>query len=238
VIVGLIPALNEADRIGQVIARARPFLDKMIVCDDGSSDDTGQVAQHFGAEVITHSRTRGYGAALRSMFLRALQLRPIVAVTIDADGQHDPTSIPSLARPILEGEADIVLGSRFLGRRSSIPAARLAGILLVTKFTELLTRCRITDSQCGLRCYSYSALKSVVPHDNGMGASVEILFLAHRKRMRIVEGPTTVYYNGESDSSKDSLSHLISLLQATLKSGILGLDGSELFPFIAKSSDS
>ena len=218
---GIIPALDEKDRIGAVINRTRPFLDKLVVCDDGSIDGTGEVAKRLGVEVIRHPKRLGYGAALHTLFLRAMQLKADATVTIDADGQHDPESIPLLTRPVLEGKADLVVGSRFIVHKSTIPTKRLFGILLVTKLTQLMTRRKMTDSQCGLRCYSSRALKSVLPHARGMGASLEILLLAHRNGLRVIEAPTDVSYNGESDSSHDSISHMMNLLFTLFRSGLI-----------------
>src|SRR2546422_6957181 len=138
--VALIPAFNEEERIGQVIAEANQFAGKLIVCDDGSSDRTSTVAQKLGVEVIRHKKNLGYGAALRTLFLRALQTDAEIAITIDADRQHDPKSIPQLMEPIANGRADVTVGSRFLMRSRSMPAMRLVGVLLVTKLTQLVLR--------------------------------------------------------------------------------------------------
>ena len=221
-IVGLIPALNEGEWIGPLITEAAPFVDKLVVCDDGSTDMTGSVAERLGVEVLRHPKRLGYGAALRTLFRRAIELDASIAITLDADRQHDPRFIPSLARPILDGRAEVVTGSRFMSYGSNIPLSRLVGVTLVTKLAELLLRRRLTDAQCGMRAYSNLALNHVIPEENGMGASLEILFKAQRSKLRLLEVPTQVHYNGESDSGEHPLLHLAELLSALLRVSVGG----------------
>jgi len=120
-IVAVLPAFNEQRTIAEVILKTEKNVDRVVVVDDGSSDLTAEVAERLGATVIRHKRNIGYGAALRSGFEHALKLNPKVVVTLDTDGQHDPNEIPNLVKPILEGKADVVIGSRFLrkGRREA-----------------------------------------------------------------------------------------------------------------------
>jgi len=123
-IVACIPAYNEGLTIAKVILKARKHVDKVIVCDDGSTDMTAEIAEALGAEVIRHKRNMGYGAAIGSLFRRAREIGADVMVTLDADGQHDPDYIPRLIKPIIKGEADIVIGSRFLGGDVEVPTYR------------------------------------------------------------------------------------------------------------------
>jgi len=112
--IACIPAFNEEGRIGGVVVQVRKYVDRVVVCDDGSVDLTGAIAEGLGAVVIRHGRNLGKGAALRSAFLRARELGADVVVMLDADGQHDPEEIPELVEPILRGEADMVVGSRYV----------------------------------------------------------------------------------------------------------------------------
>lgn len=112
-----IPARDEEKTIATVIVKSKRHADKIVVCDDGSEDMTGEVAKALGAEVIRVSSSGGYGAALALLFERANQIAPDVMVTLDADGQHNPDDIPTLTKPILDQQADVVIGSRFLTRR-------------------------------------------------------------------------------------------------------------------------
>ena len=96
----------------------------MVVCDDGSSDLTGEIAERLGAVVVRHEKNLGYGAALQSLFKRASELNADVLVTLDADGQHDPAEIPRLVKPIEDGVAEVVLGSRFMDKNGTADMPR------------------------------------------------------------------------------------------------------------------
>ena len=123
--IACIPAFNEEGRIASVIVRARRRVDAVVVCDDGSGDLTGEIAEGLGAVVVRHGRNLGKGAALRSAFLRARELGADVVVMLDADGQHDPEEIPGLVEPILKGAADMVVGSRYAeGSKTDAPLYR------------------------------------------------------------------------------------------------------------------
>src|SRR3989442_3495083 len=136
----LIPALNEESTIAKIILQARRFADTVIVCDDGSKDLTGEIAKVLGAEVIRHNHNLGYGAALNSLFRRAIQLGIRIAVTIDGDGQHNPDWIPRLVEPILSGDVDIVMGSRFSNNGDiEIPRLRRAGVRTINRLTRLIS---------------------------------------------------------------------------------------------------
>ena len=105
------PAYDEEGRIAKVIVAAKRYADKIIVCEDGSSDDTGEIAGDLGAQVIVHEGNPGYGAALTTLFEEVKRKNADVFVILDSDGQHQPHKIPELVEPILEGRADLVIGS-------------------------------------------------------------------------------------------------------------------------------
>src|SRR3989442_9259339 len=117
VVVG-IPAFNAERNIAKVIVNAKEQCHRIIVCDDGSSDDTGKIAQALGCKVVTHSRNRGYGSAIRSIIDTARTQGADVLVTVDGDGQHNAKEIQALIEPIVQGEADIVIGTRFASKGS------------------------------------------------------------------------------------------------------------------------
>ncbi len=171
----------------------------------------------MGAEVVKHNRNMGYGAALASLFERALEIGADIVVTLDADGQHDPRFIPRLVDPIIKGEADLVIGSRFIEGSGGIPWYRKVGIKLITALTRRLSRSDLTDAQSGLRAYSREALEAVIPSETGMGASTEILLRARRANLRIKEVPVVVDYDVESGSSKNPLAHGIEVILTTIK---------------------
>ena len=217
-VVACIPAFNEEDKIAKIVLTARKFVDKVIVCDDGSSDFTGEIARSLGAEVIRHRENDGYGASLRSLFERVRKLHADVMVTLDADGQHSPGDIPRLVKPILIGKADIVIGSRFLSgdTEKHIPSYRRNGIKLITDLTRSVSFKDITDSQCGYRAYNRKALSFVEPSEYGMGASTEILLKAKEHSLKVVEVPVNVIY--EKKSIHNPVVHGVGVILSIIKS--------------------
>ena len=213
----MIPAFNEESTIARVIIATKKYVDKIIVVNDGSSDMTGEIAEELGAIVVTHDKNRGYGAALRTGFKEALKESTKIVVTLDADGQHDPSEIPRLIEPIIKGEADIVIGSRFVkGSKGKIPRYRKIGISMITRVLRKKTKLKIVDAQSGFRAYRYDIIPLIVPTETGMGASVEILDRASSNKLRITEVPVSVKY-GPGTSSLNPLYHGIDVLSSILK---------------------
>jgi glycosyltransferase involved in cell wall biosynthesis len=221
-IVAGIPAHNEEATVGRVVRGAKKFADLVVVCDDGSKDDTSSVASRCGAVVTRHPTNLGYGSAIRSLFSIAKRLGASVLVTLDADAQHDPNSMPSILQPVLNRTADIVIGSRFLRPDTSetIPPVRKIGIVMISKLVQLLSGARISDAQSGYRCYNYRAIQLLNPQRRGMGASTELLFEAIRWKLRLVEVPVRVEYEGVVTSEKNPISHFGEVIFATLESSI------------------
>jgi glycosyltransferase involved in cell wall biosynthesis len=114
VVVACIPAFNEERTIASVVVRALKYVDRVVVCDDGSGDLTGEIAEGLGAFVLRHDRNMGKGVAVRTAFRYAKDLEPDVVVMLDGDGQHDLGEIPRLVEPVVVGEADMVVGSRYV----------------------------------------------------------------------------------------------------------------------------
>jgi len=211
-IVALLPAFNEEKRIAAVIDKTQKFVDRVIVCDDGSTDATYAKAADCGAEIIRHRRNCGYGAALRSLFARAGTLPAQAFVTIDSDGQHDSSYIPKLTVPILGGEADVVIGSRFLLGKDSTPAHRRLAIKLITGLCDVVTGNEFTDLQSGFRAYSARAIALTCPTRPGMGASTEIIIKATKSRLRVREIGVPIYYNGDRTSPVESARQFIDVI--------------------------
>ena len=216
VIIG-IPAYNEEKNIAGMITKVKKYADSIIVCDDGSTDLTKEISEELGAIVISHSKNRGYGAAINSLFLKAKELESDIFVTFDADGQHRIEDIPVVTKPIMNNEADVVIGSRFLDTRSEeMPNYRKVGIKLITKVTNLSIKEKLTDSQSGFRAYNKKALDEIIPSDEGMGVSTEILIKASNLDLKIVEVPIKVRYEGNT-STHDPVSHGTSVILSTIK---------------------
>ena len=217
-IVACIPAYREEDYIAKVIVKTMKHVDKVIVCDDGSTDMTAEIAVGLGAEVIKHDRNMGYGASLRSLFGKARELGADVMVTLDADGQHDPDAVPLLVQPILDGEADVVVGSRFLDRKSEagIPGYRRNGIKLITDVAKAASYSNITDAQSGYRAYSRKAISLIDPAEQGMGASTEILLKAKEHNLSLAEVPVVIKYDKDS-STQNPFVHGLDVVLSTVK---------------------
>ena len=214
--VGL-PAFNEEKNIASIIYRISKITDTIIVCNDGSSDLTAEIASKMGAIVITHDKNLGYGAAIRSLFLKSKELDVDVLVTFDADGQHDVNDIENVLKPILDDKADLVIGSRFLDNiKDDIPSYRKTGIKIITKLTNVSLKEKISDSQSGFRSYSKDVLSKIVPSDYGMGVSSEILIKASNNNFRIAEVPIKISYDGDT-STHHPVSHGVSVIMSTLK---------------------
>lgn len=232
-----IPAYNEEKTIARVILLTRKEVDMVVVCDDGSQDMTADIAEKLGAVVIKHDKNLGYGAAIRSIFQKGRELNADLVLTIDSDGQHSPEEIPRLLKPIQDGEADIVIGSRFLSKSDDgIPAYRRFGIKIITKMSNGSIKGKISDGQSGFRAYNRYAIQNLRLLENGMGASAEILMKASEQGFRIVEVPIGVKYEGVETSTHNPFTHALSVIATILKLIVeerplfyLGIPGSVLF---------
>ncbi len=212
-----IPAYNEEKNIALIITKLKKITDSIIVCDDGSSDLTGEIARELGAIVISHPKNMGYGAAIRSLFLKATELDLDGLITMDADGQHRIEDVNSVFKPINDEVADIVIGSRFLDKKSEeMPNYRKVGIKIITKVTNLSIKEKLTDSQSGFRAYSKKALQKVIPTDVGMGVSTEILIKASNLELKVAEVPIKVHYDVDT-STHNPVSHGTSVILSTIK---------------------
>ena len=215
VIIG-IPAYNEAKNIGSIILKLKKKSNEIIVCDDGSSDLTSEIAKTMGATVVSHERNEGYGAAIRTIFVKAKELEADVLVTFDADGQHRVEDIEKVILPIKNNQADIVIGSRFLENSTEIPKYRKLGISIITKVTNSTINEKLTDSQSGFRVYNKKTLEKIDPTEKGMGISTEILIKASKNKLRIVEIPITILYEGNKPTH-NPVSHGTSVIISTIK---------------------
>jgi len=212
-----IPAYNEEKNIASIIENLSEISDTIIVCNDGSTDKTGKIAEKMGAIVINHERNLGYGAAIRTLFLKARELGSDVLVTLDSDGQHRIEDVMPVAEPIINNQADMVIGSRFLeGDQKNIPKYRKAGIKFITKLANTSLEENVTDSQSGFRAYSKNILSEITPSEHGMGVSNEILIKSSKKGFKIAEVPIVVSYEGET-STHHPISHGATVTLSTLK---------------------
>ncbi len=213
-----IPAFNEEKPIVDVIKKSLNYVDKVVVCDDGSSDLTSEQARNAGAIVLKHAKNLGKGHAMKSLFKYAKDIDADVIVTIDGDGQFLPEQIPSLLEPILENNYDVVIGNRFSNDKE-MPSYRKAGNKMLDKITKLATDLPYSDTQSGFRSYSKKAIQSINFSTNGFGVDSEILIDAVDKGLKITETNVTVLYDtGEKTSTKDPVSHSMSVVASLLES--------------------
>ena len=211
-----IPAYNEENTISDLVKSAKKFVDKVIVCDDGSTDDTLNNAKLAGAEIISHKKNQGYGAAITTLFDYCRMQNADVMITLDGDGQHDPNQIPILLDTISQHSVDVVLGSRFLDNNTDTPGYRKRGIKIITSAANFGADFKVSDAQSGFRAYSKSAINAIHPTEQGMAVSTEILLKISNKGLSLAEVPIATSYDGDT-SEQNPVPHGISVLMNTIK---------------------
>src|SRR3989338_6147178 len=211
-----IPAYNEESSIQDVVKKSLLHVDKVIVCNDGSTDNTAKLAKEAGAVVITHDKNQGYGAAISTLFDYARKQNAQIMITLDGDGQHNPDQIPLLLNAITTHNVDVVIGSRFLDDNTKASSYIKTGIKIITSASNYGTNFKISDSQSGFRAYSKDAIDAIHPTEQGMSVSTEILLKISNKGLSIAEVPITISYDGDT-SEQNSVSHGISVLANTIK---------------------
>lgn len=197
----VIPALNEARTIGDVVTPLRANGWRVVVVDDGSSDGTSEAARSAGAVVLRHAVNLGQGAGLRTgLAYVQREAATGIVVTYDADGQHQPESVAALVEALVRSGGDVALGSRFLAgdARTHVPVARRMLLRLATIFTRFTTGLRVTDAHNGLRAFTIDAASRLRLTHNRMAHASEILNEIARHRLRYVETPVTIRYTAYS----------------------------------------
>lgn len=194
--IAVIPAYNEEKTIADVLERTRLFVDEIIVVNDGSSDRTAQIAKSKNVIVVSHVINRGLGAAIGTGFDAALKFGADMVVTLDADGQHDPSEIPKFVSAI-QGGADTVIGSRMLNP-SGMPWFRRVANRLGNLVTLFLFGAHVTDSQSGFRAFNKFALKKIKIRTNRMEVSSELIAESKVHKLNLVEVPIKAIYTDYS----------------------------------------
>ena len=219
-IVACIPAYNEEKTIAKIVLQTKKYVDKVIVCDDGSTDMTAEIAEALGATVIKHRKNIGKGATLKTLINYVKQLNPDIVVTLDADGQHDPNEIPKLLEPIIKRKAEMVIGSRYVdGSWTDLPLYRKLGLKLLNFLSRRISKGVVKDTHSGFRAYSSSALDVILDCESqGYGIETEQLKIALSKGLRISEIPITIRYkNLENTSKKNPIKQGTDILATVLR---------------------
>jgi glycosyltransferase involved in cell wall biosynthesis len=219
-VIAIIPAYNEASHIQTVISETSKYVDCVIVVDDGSTDNTSEIADNMEAIVIRNKRNMGKGFALRRGLQECLRYNPDIVLTLDADGQHDASEIPRLLMPIISKESDVVIGSRYQpGSATDAPRYRMMGLYLINNINRILVKTSIKDSQSGYRAYTKDVLSTILKFDStGYGVEVEQLALIEGAGFRITEVPITIRYGGLGiTSKKEPFLHGIHILTAIFR---------------------
>lgn len=193
-IIAVIPAYNEATRIERVVRDALKLVDRVLVVDDGSSDDTSQVAAKAGATVIRHAENCGAGAATMTGIEAARALHASIIVTLDADEQHDPRDIPAMIDPLKKGDVDVVFANRF-GQKNKIPFIRRIFNAIGNIITLFATGMWVPDSQCGYKAFGPQAVAEINLRMSGYEFCTEIVREAAQHHWRIAQVPVKVVYS-------------------------------------------
>lgn len=210
-IIVLIPAYKEELTISMVVTLSLKHAAKVIVVDDGSPDRTSELARAAGAEVIRQESNQGKAAALKVGFNRCRELRPRCVVTIDGDGQMDPDQLMSLALPIIDGKADLVIGSRFIGEESHIPGYRIFGQKVLNTATNMGSNTKISDSQSGFRALSSKALENLDFASDSYNVETDMIVHFSQRGLKMLEVPISVRYNVPNAHKQKPLKHGLNL---------------------------
>ncbi len=195
-VIAIIPCRNEERTIGSVVLLTKPLVNKVIVVNNASNDNTAYIASAAGANIV-YCEDKGMGIATKQGVGQVNFSKHSCIVTIDGDAQHNPEELQKLVAPILKREADLVIGSRLINNHSQMPIYRKIGIKIITWAYNLGHKNKITDGQCCFRAYKSDIFKEIEIEEDGFGFSIEILIKARQKGFRIAEVPVSCIYHTE-----------------------------------------
>lgn len=202
----VIPAKDEEPRISGVLKKVRALgYENIVVVNDGSEDNTADIAKYYGATVVSHLINLGAGAATQTGIEYAIAANAKTIVTIDADHQHLPEDIKSLVNTLEREDADIVIGSRFLRKDNEIPSTRRFYNKIANIITYIFTGIRVTDSQSGMKAFKASYAERAALTSNGFEFSVEMIKHISRNNAKIIEVPISVIYTKDTLSKGQNL---------------------------------
>lgn len=204
-VIAVIPAYNEELMIADVINRTKQYVDDIIVVDDCSIDKTPQIIQSLGVKYILHNKNYGAGRATRNGINAAVFHKADIVITLDGDGQHNPTDIPKLVKPIIENKAEVVIATRYLedvgfeklkkAKMIQIPLWRQLGIFVFNLAINIFSRHKVSDSACCFRAFNKRAISYDLISEGGFGLTAEPILKARKYHLRLVEVPVTCLYH-------------------------------------------
>lgn len=207
--VAIIPAYNEEKNIGSVVRSLFVHTDKVVVVDDGSKDNTAGVAEAAGAIVLKHKINRGQGAALQTGHEYAKKINADYVLHFDADGQFDPADIAPALEKLKESNADILLGSRFLGKEANLPFFKKNIILPFARlFHKIFWQSSLTDAHNGFRILNKNALNKINITQDRMAHATEIIAQIRKNNLKYIEFPVKVVYREYGQGASGGL-HII-----------------------------
>jgi glycosyltransferase involved in cell wall biosynthesis len=213
----VIPALNEATVIADVVAGLREQFPVVVVVDDGSSDGTGAAARAAGGRVVRHAVNLGQGAALSTGIRAAVRLPEVAwVVTFDADGQHQPEDAATMLARARHGDVDVVLGTRFAGQPVEAGWAKRMLLKAAVVYTRAETKLPLTDTHNGLRVLSREFAAGLRIRERGMGHATEILEHVAESGARWVEVPVHIRYTEYSKAKGQPMINSVNILFDTL----------------------
>jgi len=213
-----IPTYNEEVGIGSVVLAAKSVANEVIVADDGSTDKTVEVAREAGATVVEHAENQGKGAAIQTLLDSARRREFDAFVLLDGDGQHDPDEIPDVAAPVVNGDTDLVIGSRYLeDGEDETPTYRRVGQRVLDFLTFGPSKTRVTDSQSGFRALSPLAVDELAVTTDNFGVETEMIDLASRSGLAIAERPIEARYEGIDGQTQNPLRHGLTVIAFILQ---------------------
>jgi len=211
--IAIIPCYNEEKTIGSIVSGSKRFVNEVLVVDDGSNDNTADIARDVGATVITHKTNKGKSAGIKTGFKYALNNNYDYVVTIDGDAQHDPSEIPLLLNSVKNNGHDITVGIRY-GQNTEMPLWRKFGKRVLDYTTSFGNGGFVTDSQCGFRAFNKRAVENILPRLKGKSFSVESeqLIRAHETGLKIDSERISCKYKNLDTSTKAPTTHGLSVL--------------------------
>lgn len=211
-VIVLIPAYKEELTIASVVLLSKKYAGRVIVIDDGSPDRTSEIARLAGAEVYRQEMNTGKAGALMTGFKKCKEYQFKAVVMIDGDGQMDPSMIKRVAAPVLNGEADLVIGSRFIGETAEIPKHRVVGQKILNRATNMGSDVKVTDSQSGYRALSPRAVENLNFSSDSYNIESDMIVNFAQRGLKITEVPITVRYDVPNGHKQKPFQHGVNVL--------------------------